>query len=102
MDGPKFQREQIRCFGACDTGAELWRDLEMLAAIASPAHHRLADAAATELDHRQRKAARHQIDRIHHQLGRIDEAMLPEKKLHVGPSATHDILELHAQGVAGA
>jgi ParB/RepB/Spo0J family partition protein len=72
------------------TGAELLRDLEMMAAIANRAHRRLAGAAATELDQQQRKAARHQIDRIQHQLGRIDEAILPEKKPHVEPSATHD------------
>ncbi len=72
------------------TGAELLRDLEMMAAIANRAHRRLAGAAATELDHQQCKAARHQIDRIQHQLGRIDEAILSEKKPHVEPSATHD------------
>jgi len=72
------------------TGAELLRDLEMMAAIANRAHRRLAGAAATELDQQQRKAARHQIDRIQHQLGRIDEAILPEKKPHVEPSATDD------------
>ena len=72
------------------TGAELLRDLEMMAAIANRAHRRLAGAAATELDHQQLKAARHQIDRIQHQLRRIDETILPEKKPHVEPSATHD------------
>jgi ParB family chromosome partitioning protein len=72
------------------TGAELLRDLEMVVAIMNRVHRRLAGAAATELDHQQRKAARHQIDRIQHQLGRIDEAILPEKGPHVEPSATHD------------
>jgi ParB/RepB/Spo0J family partition protein len=72
------------------TGAELLRDLEMMAAIANRARRRLAGAAATELDHQQLKAARHQIDRIQHQLRRIDDTILPEKKLHVEPSATHD------------
>src|SRR6202161_4374625 len=43
------------------TGAELLRDLEMMAAIANRAHRRLAGAAATELDHQQCKAARSQI-----------------------------------------
>src|SRR5665811_2192179 len=35
------------------------------------------------------KAARHQIERIQSQLRRIDEAIQPEKKPHVEPSATH-------------
>ena len=35
------------------------------------------------------KAARHQIERIQKQLHRIDEELLPEKKPHVEPSATH-------------
>jgi ParB/RepB/Spo0J family partition protein len=71
------------------TGAELLRDLEMMAAIVNRAHRRLAGAAATELDDQQSKAARHQIDRIRKQLHRIDEAILPEKNPHVEPSATH-------------
>jgi ParB/RepB/Spo0J family partition protein len=70
------------------TGAELLRDLEMVAAIVSRAHRRLAGAAPTELDDQQSKAARHQIERIQDQLRRIDE-ILPEKKPHVKPSATH-------------
>jgi ParB family transcriptional regulator, chromosome partitioning protein len=70
------------------TGAELIRDLEMMAAIANRAYRRLAGAAATELDHQQREAARHQIDRIQNQLRRIDETIRPEKK-HVEPSAAH-------------
>ena len=72
------------------TGAELLRDLEMMAAIANRAHRRLAGAAVTELDHQQREAARYQIDRIQRQLHRIDDEILPEKKPHVEPSATHD------------
>src|SRR5580692_7251283 len=71
------------------TGAELLRDLEMIAAIANRAHRRLAGAAATELDDQQSKAARHQIERIQSQLGRIDEAIQPGRKPHVEPSATH-------------
>src|SRR3984885_15120972 len=71
------------------TGTEQLRDLEMMAAIANRTHRRLAGAAATELDHQQREAARHQIDRIQHQLRRIDETIRPEKKPHVEPSATH-------------
>src|SRR5271156_6324420 len=72
------------------TGAELLRDLEMMTAIANRAHRRLAGAAATELDHQQREAARHHLDRIQRQLHRIDDEILPEKKPHVEPSATHD------------
>ncbi len=71
------------------TGAELLRDLEMVAAIVNRAQRRLAGAAATELDHQQREAARHQIERIQKQLHRIDEEILPEKQPHVEPSATH-------------
>jgi ParB/RepB/Spo0J family partition protein len=71
------------------TGAELLRDLEMVAAIVNRAQRRLAGAAATELDRQQAEAARHQIDRIQKQLHRIDEEILPEKKPHVEPSATH-------------
>ena len=71
------------------TGAELLRDLEMVVAIVNRAQRRLADAAATELDSQQSRAARHQIERIQNQLRRIDEEILPEKKPHVEPSATH-------------
>ena len=71
------------------TAAELLRDLEMMAAIVNRAHRRLAGAAATELDHQQGNAARHQIACIQNQLRRIDEAIPPEKKPHVEPSATH-------------
>src|ERR1700757_3147637 len=71
------------------TGAELLRDLEMVVAIANRAQRRVAGAAAAELDAQQSKTARHQIDRIQKQLHRIDEEILPEKKPHVEPSATH-------------
>ena len=71
------------------TGAELLRDLEMVVAIVNRAQRRLAGAAATELDDQQAKAARQQIERIQKQLHRIDEEILPEKKPHVEPSATH-------------
>jgi ParB/RepB/Spo0J family partition protein len=71
------------------TGAELLRDLEMVVAIVNRAQRRLAGTAATELDHQQSKAARHQIERIQSQLRRIDEEILPEKKPHVEPSTTH-------------
>ena len=73
------------------TGAELLRDLEMVVAIVNRAQRWLAGAAAMELDDQQSKAARHQIERIQSQLRRIDEAILPENKPHVEPSATnHD------------
>lgn len=71
------------------TAAELLRDLEMMAAIVNRAHRRLAGAAAAELDHQQGKVARHQIACIQNQLRRIDETIVPEKKPHVEPSATH-------------
>jgi len=71
------------------TGAELLRDLEMVVAIVNRAQRRLAGAAATDLDHQQSNAARHQIERIQSQLRRIGEEILLEKKPHVEPSATH-------------
>jgi ParB/RepB/Spo0J family partition protein len=71
------------------SGAELLRDLEMVVAIVNRAQRRLAGAAVTELDDRQAKAARCQIERIQKQLHRMDEEILPEKKPHVEPSATH-------------
>jgi ParB/RepB/Spo0J family partition protein len=71
------------------TSAELLRDLEMVVAIVNRAQRRLTGAATTELDSQQSRAARHQIERIQNQLCRIDEEILPEKKPHVEPSATH-------------
>jgi ParB family chromosome partitioning protein len=71
------------------TGAELLRDLEMMAAIVNRAQRRLAGAGVTDLDRQQCEAARRQIERIQKQLHRIDEEILPEKKPHVEPSATH-------------
>ncbi len=71
------------------TGAELLRDLEMMAAIVNRAQRRLAGGAAIELDRHQCEVARRQIDRIQKQLHRLDEEILPEKKPHVEPSATH-------------
>ena len=71
------------------TAAELLRDLEMVLAIVNRAQRRLAGAAAMDLNDQQSKAARHRIDRIQKQLHRIDEEILPEKKPHVEPSATH-------------
>jgi ParB family chromosome partitioning protein len=71
------------------TGAELLRDLEMVAAIVNRAQRRLAGAAAVDLDRQQCEAVRRQIDRIQKQLHRLDEEILPEKKPHVEPGATH-------------
>ena len=71
------------------TGAELLRDLEMVAAIVNRAQRRLVGAAVTDLDRQQCEVARRQIERIQKQLHRIDEEILPEKKTHVEPSATH-------------
>jgi len=71
------------------TGAEVLRDLEMVMAIMNRAQRRLTGAAAAELDGRQSRAARHQIERIQNQLRRIGEKILPEKEPHVEPSATH-------------
>jgi ParB/RepB/Spo0J family partition protein len=93
LDDPELffkTQRQVQEKTPAGTGAELLRDLEMMAAIANRAHRRLAGAAATELDHQQREAARHQLDRIQRQLHRIDDEILPEKKPHVEPSTTHD------------
>jgi len=78
------------------TGAELIRDLEMVAAIVNRTQRRLAGAEAAELDHQQRAAARQQIERIEKQLQRIDQKLLPEAP-HVEPSTTH-----HDSGAAHA
>jgi hypothetical protein len=82
-------REQAPAGAPSGPGAELLRDLEMVTAIVTRAQRRLAGAAVTDLDDEQSKAASHQIERIHKQLHRIDEAILPEKKPHAEPSATH-------------
>jgi ParB/RepB/Spo0J family partition protein len=92
LDDPELffkAQRQAQEKAAAGTGAELLRDLEMVVAIVNRAQRRLAGAAAMELDPQQSKAARHQIDRIQSQLRRIDEEILPEKKPHVEPSATH-------------
>jgi ParB family chromosome partitioning protein len=93
LDDPELffkTQQQVQEKAPAGTGGELLRDLEMVAAIVNRAQRRLAGAAATELDDQQSKAVRHQIDRIQKQLHRIDEEILPEKKPHVEPSATHD------------
>lgn len=78
-------------------GGELIGDLEMVAAIVNRAHQRLASAEAMELDHRQREAARQQIERIKKQLQRIDEKLLLEQAPYVEPGTTH-----HDSGTAPA
>ncbi len=90
LDDPElFFKTQRQEKAPAGTGAELLRDLEMMAAIVNRAQRRLAGAAVTDLDRQQCEAARHQIERIQKQLHRIDEEILPEKKPHVEPSATH-------------
>jgi ParB/RepB/Spo0J family partition protein len=71
------------------TGAELLRDLEMIAAIVNRAQRRLTGAAVTELDALQGNAARHQVEHIQKQLRRLGETIPPESEQHVEPSATH-------------
>jgi len=89
----KTQRQEKAPSG---TGAELIRDLEMIAAIVNRAHRRLAGGEAAELNQQQRAAARQQIERIEKQLQRIAEKLLPEQT-HVEPSTTH-----HDSGTGGA
>jgi len=91
LDDPElfFKTQRQAQEKAAGAGAELLRDLEMVVAIVNRAQRRLAGAAATELDDQQCKAARYQLERIQKQLHRIDEEILPEKKPHVEPSATH-------------
>jgi ParB family chromosome partitioning protein len=84
-------REQAPAGVPSGPGAELLRDLEMVAAIVNRTQRRLAGAAVTEVDDQQAKAARYQIERIQKQLHRIDEEIQPEKKPHVEPGTTdHD------------
>jgi ParB/RepB/Spo0J family partition protein len=79
------------------TGAELLRDLEMIAAIVNRAQRRLAGTAAADLDAQQGKAAWYQIERIQKQLRRIGETILQEKEVHVEPNTTqHDSGTEHA------
>src|SRR5215472_5135988 len=59
------------------TGAELIRDLEMVAAIVNRAQRRLAGAVVMEVDGQQCEAVKHQIERIQRQLGRIGEGVQP-------------------------
>jgi len=92
LDDPELffkTRRQAQEKAAAGAGAELLRDLEMVVAIVNRARRRLAGAAASELDSQQSRTVRHQIEHIQNQLRRIDEEILPEKKPHAEPSATH-------------
>jgi ParB/RepB/Spo0J family partition protein len=92
LDAPelffKTQRQGLEKAPA-EAGAELFRDLEMLAAIVNRAQRRLCGAAALDLDRQQCAAAGQQIARVQNQLRRIEEKLLPEQAPHVEPSATH-------------
>jgi ParB family chromosome partitioning protein len=92
LDGPELffkAQRQAQEKAPTGTGAELLRDLGMVAAIVNRAHRRLAGAEATELDRQQGETVRQQIARIQKQLQRIDAKLLPEQEPHVEPSATH-------------
>ncbi len=83
----KTQR-QIEPETTTQPAAELLRDLEMVAAIVSRAHRRLANAAAMEMDDQQCQAARRQIEQARYQLQRLAERIDKEQTEHVEPSAT--------------
>jgi len=85
----KTQRQAQEQAPPPGAGVELIRDLEMVAAIVTRAHRRLAGAEAAELDPQQRAAARQQIERIEKQLQRIQEKLPPEEQTHVESSTTH-------------
>jgi ParB family transcriptional regulator, chromosome partitioning protein len=79
-------------------GAELIRDLEMVAAIVNRAQRRLAGAAAAEVDGPQRKAIQHQIERIQRQLRRLDKELPMEKQPHVESVTTDGDLRTGGAG----
>jgi ParB/RepB/Spo0J family partition protein len=91
LDAPElfFKAQRQVAQPATTTGAELIRELEMVAAIVSRAQRRLAGAAELEVDRQQGDVARQQIGRIQKQLQRIDETLQPEPAPHVEPGATH-------------
>jgi ParB family transcriptional regulator, chromosome partitioning protein len=70
------------------TGAELIHELEMVTAIMNRAQRRLAGAAAEEITHQQRAAARQQIERIEKQLQRLEE-QLHQEQTDVESGTTH-------------
>jgi ParB/RepB/Spo0J family partition protein len=93
LDSPELflkTQRQVPENAPAGTGAELIRDLEMVAAIVNRAQRRLAGAAATEVDGRQRQAIQHQIEGIQRQLRRIDEELPTEKRPHVESVPTND------------
>lgn len=102
LDAPKLffktqrQAEQNTSAG---TGAELIRDLEMVAAIVNRAQRRLTGAGATEVDNQQCEAARHQLERIERQLRHIGEQLQTENEQHVEPGTTGNH---HRVGGAGS
>ena len=102
LDAPELffktqrQAEQKTTAGV---GAELIRDLEMVAAIVNRAQRRLTGAGATEVDDQQCEAARHELERIERQLRRIGEQLQTENERHVEPGTTGDH---HRVGVAGS
>jgi len=70
--------------------AELWRDLEMVAAIMNRTDKRLA-GAAPEMDRSQRDQARRRLDRIQRQLHRMaGRIQLEEPVQHVEQNATNN------------
>lgn len=102
LDAPELffktqrQTEQKAPTGA---GAELIRDLEMVAAIVNRTQRRLTGAGATEVDEQQSEAALHQLERIERQLRRIGEQLQLENERHVEPGTTGDY---HRVGGAGS
>jgi ParB/RepB/Spo0J family partition protein len=103
LDAPelffKTQRQAAEQKAATGAGAELIRDLEMVAAIVNRAQRRLTGAGTTEVDDQQCEAVRHQLERIERQLRRIGEQLQTEKERHVEPGTTGDH---HRVGVAGS
>jgi ParB family chromosome partitioning protein len=92
LDDPELffkTQRQVQEKALPEAGAELLRDLEIVASIMNRAQRRLAGAAAAELDRHQGETARQQIARIQKQLQRMDETLQPEEKPHVEPGPTH-------------
>jgi ParB family transcriptional regulator, chromosome partitioning protein len=89
LDAPELffkTQRHVEVKPSVTAASELLRDLEMVAAIVSRAHRRLAGAVAMELDNEQQEAARHQVHRIQNQLRRIDEKILSEQESHAEPN----------------
>jgi ParB family chromosome partitioning protein len=79
-------QQQVDPHPRTNSGYELLRDLEMVAAIAQRASRRHRQAAAG-MDRRQCEDARRTIDRAVQQLGRLAER-IEEEQQHVEPSTT--------------